>query len=174
MGRVIRVEAPNPRWVEEFNDEAGRIREIVGPDLVAIHHIGSTSIPEIYAKPIIDMLLAVSSIEIMDERSLLFEGLGYEAMGEYGLPGRRFFRKSNAQGLRSHHVHSYAHNNVEVHRHLAFRDFLRAHPSLAQQYSQLKRKLVIEYPQDIESYMAGKDPFIKEMEVRALAWCRHR
>jgi len=164
------MEPPNPGWIDQFEEESNKLRELLGPCHVAIHHIGSTSIAGIYAKPIIDILIEATHIEAIDDRTPLFEDLGYEAMGEFGLPGRRYFRKDNAQGLRTHHVHSYAHNNNEVHRHLAFRNFMREHSHFAQRYSDLKQQLAHAHPRDINAYMNGKDAFIKDMEQRAIAW----
>lgn len=99
-------------------------------------------------------------------------------MGEYGIPGRRYFRKDNAQGdgqrpalgHRTHHVHIFQADSPEVVRHLAFRDFMIAHPDCAQQYSDLKRSLATQYLEDINGYMDGKDEFVKSMEHRALQW----
>ncbi len=170
LRRVLMV-PPDPRWAKQFADEAARIEAVLGACHVAAHHIGSTSIPGIYAKPVIDMLVEVTHIETIDERTRAIEALGYQGLGEFGLAGRRYFRKDNAQGIRSHHLHSYAHNNQEGQRHLAFRDFMRAHPTFAREYSDLKRRLATAYPYDIEAYMDGKDAFIKDMEQRALAWC---
>lgn len=94
--------------------------------------------------------------------------LGYTAMGEYGLPGRRYFRRDNDAGMRTHHVHTFQLGSSEVVRHLAFRDFMRANPDCAQQYSDLKRSLAAQYPDDIDGYMDGKDEFVKAIEQRAM------
>ncbi len=138
--------------------------------VVAIHHIGSTATPSIHAKPIIDLLAEVTDLQAVDSRAASMRGLGYEVMGECGLPGRRYFRKDDGDGNREYQVHAFLAGSSEITRHLAFRDFLLAHPRLAQQYSDLKRRLARQHPFDIEGYMDGKDPFIKEMERRALAW----
>jgi GrpB-like predicted nucleotidyltransferase (UPF0157 family) len=91
-------------------------------------------------------------------------------MGEYGIPGRRYFRKDDPEGVRTHHVHAFQAGSDEVVRHLAFRNYLRAHPADAQRYSELKRKLAREHPREMDAYMDGKDGFIKEMDRRAAAW----
>jgi GrpB-like predicted nucleotidyltransferase (UPF0157 family) len=98
------------------------------------------------------------------------EAIGYQIMGEYGISGRRYFCKDNEIGIRTHHVHMFAVNSAQVKRHLLFRDYLIAHPQEAQQYSELKQKLAKEYPYDIESYMDGKDEFIKEIDKKAAQW----
>ena len=102
------------------------------------------------------------------------ESQSYEAMGEYGIPGRRFFQKSNDLGIRTHHVHAYQAEHRNIERHLAFRDYMVSNPMEAQAYSALKQKLAREYPDNIDSYMDGKDLFIKEHEVKAIAWQRSR
>ena len=91
--------------------------------LERLHHIGSTAIPGIFAKPIIDLLLEVGNIGELDDRSSFMGELGYEAMGEFGIPGRRYDRKNNASGIRTHQVHAYESGSPEVERHIAFRDY---------------------------------------------------
>lgn len=168
--RQVQVCPPNPQWVKDFEAEAAQIALALGDNVAHIHHIGSTAIPQIYAKLVIDLLVEVNAIDQVDTCSAAMVALGYTAMGEYGLPGRRYFRKDNAEGARTHHVHVFAAGSPEVVRHLAFRDFMIAHPDCAQQYSKLKRTLAAQYPNDIEGYMDGKDEFVKTMEHRALHW----
>jgi len=158
------------RWPEEFERAAGEVRAVVGENLLAIHHIGSTSIPGIHAKPVIDMLAVVAELDALDRRGAEMRRIGYEVMGEFGIAGRRYFRRDDAAGRRTHQVHAFADGSPHVTRHIAFRDFMRAHPSLAQEYSDLKRRLAAAHPHDIEAYMDGKDAFIKEMERRAVEW----
>jgi GrpB-like predicted nucleotidyltransferase (UPF0157 family) len=167
----IEVVPHNREWRNEFENESKRITLALEQIVVGIHHIGSTAIPNIYAKPIIDILVEVNDIAQMDRQSISMEALGYEAMGEFGIPGRRYFRKDNEVGIRTHHVHIYEIGSPEVDRHLAFRDYAIAHPEQAQKYSELKRELVKKlHLFDIEGYMDGKDEFVKEMEKRALEW----
>lgn len=168
--RKVEVLPHNPQWRKEFEAESQQIADVLGDCTIAIHHIGSTAIPNIYAKPILDLLVEVNHITEVDQRSSGMETLGYEAMGEFGLPGRRYFRKNNQMGVRTHHVHIFEVGSKEVKRHLAFRDYMMTHPEDAEKYSQLKQKLAKQYPTDINAYMDGKDGFIKEMEKRALKW----
>jgi GrpB-like predicted nucleotidyltransferase (UPF0157 family) len=96
---------------------------------------------------------------------------GYDAKGEYGLPGRRYFRK--IEGSRHLvHLHCYQSGNPEIIRHLAFRDYLRAHPDVANEYAELKLKLVETHPNSLNDYMDGKDVFVKRVEKLALEWHR--
>ncbi|MEA5450454.1 GrpB family protein [Leptolyngbya sp. CCNP1308] len=168
--RQVQVHPPNPQWIRDFDAEAAQIVLALGNNVVHIHHIGSTSIPNIYAKPVIDLLVEVNDIGQVDGCDRAMAALGYTAMGEYGIPKRRYFRKDNAEGIRTHHVHVFGVGSPEVVRHLAFRDFMIAHPDCARQYSELKRALAAQHPNDIEGYMDGKDEFVKTMEQRALHW----
>lgn len=165
--RVI-VVPHDPLWKDAFQCESKAIVAALGENLLAIHHVGSTSIPGIFAKPVIDMLVVVKEIEQLDQQSREMETLGYEVMGEFGIPGRRYFRKNDLAGMRTHQIHAFEVGSPDVERHLAFRDYLRAHLAIALQYSDLKRRLADLHPDDIEAYMDGKDPFIKEVESNGL------
>lgn len=168
--KKVDVVPHDPRWRDSFEAEAKHIAAALGENVVAIHHIGSTSIPDIHAKPIVDVLVEVRDVSELDGRSAAMESLGYQVMGEYGIPGRRYFRRDDEEGVRTHHVHAFAAGSAEATRHLAFRDYLIAHPADARRYGELKRKLAEEHPQSMDAYMDGKDGFIKEMESRAARW----
>lgn len=168
--RVV-VTPYDPRWPAEFEAEAARLSKVFGPLACAIHHIGSTSVVGLPAKPVIDILLEVWDIHAVDAFNPAMAALGYEAMGEYGIPGRRYFRKGGVR--RTHHVHAFQHDNrADIERHLAFRNYLRAHPADARRYAALKQELAARFPEDIEGYMDGKDALVKELERRALEWYR--
>jgi GrpB-like predicted nucleotidyltransferase (UPF0157 family) len=169
MSRV-EVVPHNPRWRDAFEAEAGHVAAALGENVVAVHHIGSTAIPNIYAKPVVDLLVEVRDLSEVDGRSTAMESLGYEVMGEYGIPGRRYFRKDTREGVRTHHIHAFEAGSAEVVRHLAFRDYMISHPVDAQRYSELKRRLAAENPQSMDGYMDGKDGFIKEMDRKAAQW----
>ncbi|TMV47369.1 GrpB family protein [Paenibacillus mesophilus] len=154
-------------WKREFSEESQKIKDIFGDELIDIHHIGSTSVPGLKAKPIIDMMPVVKDIEKVDRFNEQMERLGYECMGELGMEGRRYFRKGGDD--RTHQVHVFQGDNKEhIIRHLAVRDYLRAHPDEANRYGNLKESLAKQFPKDIEAYMDGKDAFVKELERKAL------
>ncbi|HEX8720287.1 MAG TPA: GrpB family protein [Pyrinomonadaceae bacterium] len=169
MARV-EVVPHDPRWRDAFEAEAERVAAALGENVVAVHHIGSTAIPGAYAKPVIDLLVEVRDVTAVDGRSPEMESLGYEVMGEYGIPGRRYFRKDNREGIRTHHVHAFEAGSAEAERHLAFRDYMIAHPPDAQRYGELKRRLAGQHPQSMDAYMDGKDGFVKEIDRRAARW----
>ena len=162
----------SPQWAPAFQKESALISSTLGDVVSAIHHIGSTAIPGIYAKPIIDLLVEVCTVNSIDTKNLSMVNIGYECMGEYGIAGRRYFRKISAQGVRTHHVHMFDVKSEHTLRHLAFRDYLIAHPMKAQEYSSLKQTLVTEHKGDWDLYLDGKDPFIKKTEQLALEWSR--
>lgn len=165
---MIRLCDHQIHWSDQFQQEARRISEILGDIVVCIHHIGSTAIPAIKAKPVIDMLLEVPSLAALDHHTASLQGLGYEAKGEFGLAGRRYFRKDDVQGNRTHQLHAYVAATASVRRHLAFRDELRDHPELARQYDQLKQELAQLHARDPAAYSQGKSAFIVHCERRAL------
>src|SRR5206468_2150889 len=124
-----------PQWPRMFDLASAEIAAAMGHCLVEVHHIGSTSIPGMSAKPVIDMLPVVRDIAAVDACAAAMEALGYEAMGDFGIPGRRYFRRDDAAGRRTHQVHAFEVGSPHVERHLAFRDFLRVHPPSARQYA---------------------------------------
>ncbi len=156
-------------WTPRYEEESEVLKNILGPELVAIHHIGSTSVPRLAAKPIIDIMPVVKNIEKIDSLYPLFEKAGYECMGEFGIPGRRYFRKGGE--CRTHQVHVFEEKDIfNIERHLAVRDYLRSHPAVAAKYGTIKRELALEYPDDIEAYCDGKEKFMQKLEKDALAW----
>lgn len=166
----VEVVPHNPQWRDAFEAEAKRVAVALGENMVAIHHIGSTAIPNINAKPVIDLLVEVRDIVQADSRSSAMASLGCEVMGEFGIPGRRYFRKDDPECTRTHQIHTFVVGSPEIDRHLAFRDYMIAHPTDALAYSELKRKLAEEHPQNIDRYMDGKDDFIQEIDRRATEW----
>lgn len=165
----VEVVAYRPDWEAAYRKEAQAIRRILGDELVEIHHIGSTAVPGLAAKPIIDILPVVTSLPAVDNLNQAFIALGYEPMGEFGIPGRRYFRKGGSR--RTHQVHIFEQSNLtDITRHLALRDYLRAHPATARQYGELKHRLAERFSDDIAAYCDGKDAFVKQLEQLALSW----
>jgi GrpB-like predicted nucleotidyltransferase (UPF0157 family) len=154
----------DPTWAELFESEKARISAIFDGRVVGIEHIGSTSVPELCAKPIVDVLVGLHELELSEQDVEAMQALGYEYLGEYGLPGRQFFRKEP----RTHHVHVVAHGGDHWERQLTFRDALRADPAERRRYDEFKRKLAAE-GHSRDTYTELKTPFIREVEARARA-----
>lgn len=160
----------NPNWAAMAEAESAALAIALGSCLVQVHHVGSTSIPGIHAKPIIDLLPVVSSLAELDRRRSDIEALGYQWWGEYGLPGRRYLTKSDpTTGRRLTQAHCFLQGSPEITRHLAFRDHLRARPDLAQAYDREKRRCRDAHPNDSHAYGDCKARWINAVESEALS-----
>jgi GrpB-like predicted nucleotidyltransferase (UPF0157 family) len=161
--RHIKIVPYNPKWPELFKKEAILVRQALGKNCIETNHIGSTAVPGLAAKPIIDIMPVVRDIKEVDAANQHMLALGYEAKGEYGMPLRRYFRKGGSS--RTHHVHVFEINNSEITRHLSFRNWMRANKEDREKYEQLKNELAAIHPYDIALYTKGKDKFIAEIEL---------
>ena len=159
-------------WPAAFEREAACVLDTLSDLSIELHHIGSTAIPGIVAKPVIDMLAIVTALEALDSRAHRLAAMGYEALGEFGIPGRRYFRKNAPDSVRTHQLHAFAAGSPEIERHLDFRDYLRAFPAEAASYAALKQGLATRCGSDMHVYSDGKTEFIRAVELRAAAWRR--
>ena len=164
----------DPTWRRQFVAETERIRRALGQNVLAVHRIGSTSIPDILAKPIVDILVEVSRIERVEDHEGRMGHLGYEACGEYGILGRRYFRKTGPDGRRAFHVHAVEAGSQHAREHNALRDYLLARPDIAREYSALKARLTAGTGSSSVDYQQAKAPFIKTTVADAVAWSRGR
>ncbi|WP_277592637.1 GrpB family protein [Rickettsiales endosymbiont of Stachyamoeba lipophora] len=151
------MEPYNSAYPDMFQTKSQAIQKALGTNCITVHHIGSTSVPYLAAKPIIDILPVVKDIRIVDQHTLSMNNLGYEAKGEHGIPFRRFFKKEGFN------VHAFEVASPEISKHLLFAQFLMKHPEICTQYEQLKFNLAKQFPNDITSYCLGKDTFIREI-----------
>jgi GrpB-like predicted nucleotidyltransferase (UPF0157 family) len=119
------------------------------------------------AKPVIDMMCIVKDIEKVDKLNEKMAKLGYDVAGEWGITGRRLYRKGGEN--RTHHIHFYQFDNPQIERHLIFRDYLRSHPEQVARYSRFKEDLAKSFEHTSE-YSPAKKTFVKEMEQQALLW----
>ncbi|MGM0846047.1 MAG: GrpB family protein [Bacillota bacterium] len=174
MMRKVEVTPYRPQWREQFLQEKKRLETVFQGTHAVIHHIGSTSVEGLAAKPIIDFLIEVEEIGAADDRTDKLKALGYVGKGENGIAGRRYFFCENREGERLYHVHIFASGSEDIERHLVFRDYLRTFKNEADKYSKLKNKLAAEYPNDIEAYIEGKNDYVQEIEKQALKWSSTR
>jgi GrpB-like predicted nucleotidyltransferase (UPF0157 family) len=157
----------NSDWPVEYELEKQRLLDVIGSDAIDIEHIGSTSVPGLAAKPIID--IAVSLRDFPPRAGVIdaLEKCDYVYRGESGVPGRHFFYKGMP---RTHHLHLVARNSEVRDKQLLFRDFLRTHPESARKYEKLKHVLAVQYKHDREAYVDAKAPLIEELMAAARSW----
>lgn len=166
--KPVSVVPYDDRWPTTFRQEADRLLHLLHPEGVSIHHIGSTSVAGLCAKPVIDMLIEASDLATVDRATPAFERRGYVAKREYGIPGRRYFSRPATASELKVHAHAFRRGSQHVARHLVFRDYLRAHPVAAANYCTLEQRLAAEYPEDGDAYQAGKADFIERVVAGAI------
>jgi len=159
-------------WPTLYEHELALLREMLGNELVRAHHIGSTAVPGLAAKPVIDILLEVQSVERLDTFDNVMEQLGYQPHGEFGIPGRRYYPKGGDD--RTHHVHAFAVDDPHIEVHLAFRDYLRVHPASIIEYAAVKREAAVVHETDPEGYVAFKRDFVERTMGKAVHWADER
>ncbi|MCH7484776.1 MAG: GrpB family protein [Chloroflexi bacterium] len=164
----------DPRWPAMYAEESARIQNVIGRWLLGIEHVGSTSVPGLAAKPVVDIMPGLRSLDEAPHVVSAMETIGYEYRPdtEDELPERRYFVRppgSASRHRRLFHVHAVEATTEFWRRHLAFRDYLRAHSEVAGQYAALKRRLSAEYGTDHGGYTEAKTEFITRVESIALA-----
>lgn len=161
----------DPNWAARAAAEATALMTALGSCVTVVHHIGSTSIAGIRAKPILDLMPIVTSHAVFEHRRGEIEALGYVWKGEYGLPGRRYCTKSDpVSGVRLVHLHCYEAHHPDVARSLAFRDYLRAHTDIAAAYEDEKARCQRLHAYDSHAYTDCKTAWITKTEAAALRW----
>jgi len=171
--RDVELVPHNPEWSRLADQEAERILAGLNFPIIGIYHIGSTSVPGIKAKPILDFVLEVQNLEDVIQNLTSFEDLNYQNKGEFGIPGRQFFTR-DTNGERSHHLHVFQQGHPDIERHLVFRDYLRANPDAAREYEKLKEELAQRFPKASGSYTEAKSGFILSMDEVARYWIEHK
>lgn len=156
-----------------YEAEADHLREVFLSELISIHHIGSTSVRGLKAKPIIDIMVVIKDIAKVHDFDAGIIALGYLSRGEcldaFGTAGRFYFSKDR-EGVRTHQVHVMEEGHFDIEQKLNFRDYLRAHPSQAEAYGFLKEKLVAENTRGIAEYIEGKNAFVEEVIAESKEW----
>jgi GrpB-like predicted nucleotidyltransferase (UPF0157 family) len=168
---TVEIVPHSGRWATMAAAETLRLKAALGDVLVAVHHVGSTAIADIKAKPIVVLLPVVRDLAGLDAKEGAIRALGYRWFGEFGLPGRRYcYAVDPVTGKRTFQLHWYAQDNTQIARHLAFRDYLIAHPTLAKEYEAEKLRAASVRSDDVNAYNAEKNDWIKRVEKDALAW----
>ena len=144
-------------WPQLFEVEAGRLRTALGENLRVIEHVGSTSVPGLMAKPIVDLAASVESLDDLDVAAVEALGYRYVPVFEEELPNRRYFTRG------AYHLHVYEQEHDEFMDYVRFRDYLRTHPEDAQAYGALKLRLASEHEDDREAYQEAKAPFVARL-----------
>ncbi len=152
----------DPSWPALFEEEAARLRALFQGVELTVEHVGSTAVPGLAAKPVIDMMPGVAALAEVERRVAAIEALDYEYVPEFEamMPDRRYFRRPRG-GVRTHHLHFVVTGGEFWRSHLAFRDHLRAHPEVAEAYAALKLRLAVEYRDDRSGYTDAKSDFIR-------------
>jgi len=158
----------DPRWPELYAQEVAGLRGAFGAFLVTLEHIGSTSVPGLAAKPIVDIQAVVRSVADAQNAAPALAALGWQ-QGIFALDPetRLYFKKYNAQGGRTHQLHVYAPDHPAASAHLLFRDYLRAHPEEASQYAALKRELAERFYTDRLAYNNAKTAYVEAVVAKA-------
>ena len=163
MKKKIEIVPYRPSWEADFQTEKRAI-EILIPEKVSIYHIGSTAIPNMFAMPIIDIMIVVKSIKQFDEYCDILKTLGYEQMGDGCKQERRFLVKCDDDC--SFHIHVYADGNASIERNIAFREYMIAHTDQAMEYIELKKELA----KNKTKYKRGRKEFLDEIDRKASKW----
>ncbi len=158
--KIVRVCPYTPQWSQIFSEEQSRLQACIGDSVLDIQHVGSTSIPGMAAKPILDIAVAVADFEEAARCVPPLEQLGYLYRGENGIPRRHYFVKGDPV---IHHLHMVEIQSEQWASMIGFRDHLRHHPDVVQAYAALKQQLVEQFPTDRKAYQEGKEEFIQQV-----------
>ena len=164
----IEVVPFSENWAQTFEALASVFKIDLEGLIIGIEHVGSTSVPGLAAKPVIDLDLIIRDKSRFEEIKVILEKRGYLHVGELGIPGREAFKRASEytpldggnQVWPAHHLYVCLQDSVSLNNHLLFRDYLRANPKTAAEYGRLKMTLAEIYPYDIDRYVDGKTDFI--------------
>ncbi|MCL2148312.1 MAG: GrpB family protein [Methanomassiliicoccaceae archaeon] len=161
--RAITVEKYDEAWPEEFKKIRGVLYPQIDDLIVDIIHVGSTSVPGLPSKPVIDVNVVIESCDGFAALSKRLGALGYVHEGNGGVEGRETFRKEKGDAFMDCLVHVCPKDGEELRRQIAFRDYMRAHPEDAETYGILKSYLAIRFPYDVDGYVTGKSGFVEKI-----------
>ena len=150
-------------WKKDFEEIKAELMAVLDGLVLSVEHVGSTSVPGLAAKPIIDIDVIVEDTDCFEKVKTALETIGYQHEGDLGIPGREAFKYHGKEHLRKHHLYVCAKDSDELKRHLSFRDYLRTHPEAVKEYGRIKEEGARLYPNDIDSYIEYKAPFIENI-----------
>ncbi len=166
MADPIVIVPYDPAWPAEFERLRQTLADCLGDLVLAIEHIGSTSVPGLAAKPILDINMVMESYAELPAIVERLAALGYRHEGDLGIPGREAFRQPPDSGFLACHLYCSPRDSVALRRHLAFRDYLRTHPDAVDEYARLKQALAQCYRNDRPAYTDAKTGFVEGILAR--------
>lgn len=164
---TVKLASYSAAWRRKFQAEQRRLATRLAPHRYRIEHIGSTAVPGIDAKPIIDIAIRIPSFRRLKTWIALLESTGYQYKGEYGLPGRHFFTRGNPV---IQHLHLVSPQTQHWNDWILFRDFLRAHPAAAEHYRRAKQTLARRFSKNRDAYTRAKTPLVQKLMRAARLW----
>lgn len=160
----------DPAWVTQFGTIEKMLLEVFGKKALAIEHVGSTSVPGMNGKPIIDVLVTVEHVESTERERKELLKRGYRCQENYIAPHTYLFRKTDEHGNKKENIHLCESDSPKVKQFLVMRDYLRSFPEEAKVYSDFKTQLFTQFPHDYDAYRKAKTPFLDNFEKKAYGW----
>jgi GrpB-like predicted nucleotidyltransferase (UPF0157 family)/RimJ/RimL family protein N-acetyltransferase len=171
--RKVEVVSYDPEWPKFYKQESQLLQKVLGNHLKEIYQIGSTAIPNMPAKPVIDIMLVCENLDAIDDIIQKLNTLGYYNIRRQIIPHRSFFVRRKDEKM-SFHLHIHERGSPQLKRHVNFRDYMIAHPLDAKRYAELKMKLAEQFCDDMNSYVFGKDKLVQEIDTKAKLWTQRK
>lgn len=171
--RKVEIVSYDAKWPEYFKEESHKLKKILGDHLREIYHMGSTAIPGMPAKPVIDIMLVFKNLDAIDAISQKLNTLGYQNLRRSVVPHRSFFIRRQEEKI-SFHLHIRERGDPQINRHINFKDYIIAHPADAKRYAELKINLAEQFVDDINAYVFGKDKLVQEIDAKAKRWSKRK
>lgn len=169
----IEMATYNPNWPTIFEQEALQLRQNLGDQLSGIHHIGSTSIPNMIAKPVIDILIECDNLDNINQIAAKLQELNYSAIRRSMIPHRSFLTSKYLDNI-GFHLHLFERGDPQVKRHVNFRDYVANHPAIADEYAELKADLVKKFSDNRIAYVLGKEKLVQDIDAKAKIWTERK
>ena len=165
-GKSVVVVDYDKSWSARFEEIRKELADALGGVAIRIEHVGSTSVPGLAAKPIIDIDVVIATREDLPKAIQCLQSIGYVHEGPLGIPDRDAFKYEGKEHLQAHHLYVCPTDSKELYRHVTFRDYLRKNPDAVKQYSDVKKEGANKFPHDIDAYIRYKDACVKDIYAR--------